>query len=228
MLKKYLKIGFWSWQFIIAMSFFLFALYIVLWLKIDDNYSTYMSIGCTQLPFDSILINWGILPALSVIAINMIYRFFYKRIRSGSKCNYSSTKSMLVHGLKYIGIFGAILILAFEWFICWVIGHPLHVLITIVVISMFIFNMLKNEHWICWISTIILFSAIGTYFVFNNDLPGPMTWIIADRPIDISSQWLDYYRLFWWGIILNETFQYAGLISCIFLALLKLVKYNIN
>ena len=125
MLRNRFKIGFWNWQFIIAMSFLLFALYIVLFIKIDYNYSSYISICGVRLQIDDRFFEWGFLPALSVVAINVAYRFFYMRIRYGSKCNYSSTKSVLVHGLKYIGIFVAIIIIAVEWFLFGVIGHPL-------------------------------------------------------------------------------------------------------
>lgn len=227
MLRNRFKIGFWNWQFIIAMSFLLFALYIVLFIKIDYNYSSYISICGARLQIDDRFFEWGFLPALSVVAINVAYRFFYMRIRYGSKCNYSSTKSVLVHGLKYIGIFVAIIIIAVEWFLFGIIGHPLHMLITIMAVSMVLFSLLKGEHWIFWICTILLFTIIGIYFIFNNDLPGETSWRIADRPIDVPRQWLYNYRFFWWGVIINETFQYAGLISFILLALLKFTRFRI-
>lgn len=150
------------------------------------------------------------------------------RIRYGSKCDCSSAKSVLVQCLKYFGIFVAKIIIAVEWFIFGVIGHPLHMLITILTVSMVLFSLLKDEHWIFWICTSILFAAIGMYFVFNNELPGETSWRIADRPIDVPKQWLYNYRFFWWGIIINKTFQNTSFISFIFLTILKLTRIYID
>ena len=53
-------------------------------------------------------------------------------------------------------------------------------------------------------------------------------WSIADRPIDAPSQWFNNYRFFWWGIIINKTFQFAGLISFGIIAIFKLTKMAIK
>jgi hypothetical protein len=54
---------------------------------------------------------------------------------------------------------------------------------------------------------------------FNNDIVGPMGFMIRDRPIDVPSQWYHCYRFFWGGVLLNMISLRAGVISVLILFL---------
>ena len=114
------------------------------------------------------------------------------------------------------------------WLVFAIVAMPLHVMITIMVVVLVLYLLLRREHWLLWVSTILLFMVTGIHYVFNNDLPGPMMWSIADRPIDTPSQWFDNYRFFWWGVIINKTFQFAGLVSFCVIAIFKLTKMSVK
>ena len=129
---------------------------------------------------------------------------------------------------KLLGILCGVFVLVIGWLVFAIVAMPLHVMITVIVVAAILYLLLRREHWLLWISTILLFMVIGVYYVFNNDLPGPMMWSIADRPIDTPSQWFNNYRFFWWGVIINKTFQCAGLISFCIIAIFKLMKILIK
>ena len=58
-----------------------------------------------------------------------------------------------------------------------------------------------------------IFIVIGVYYVFNNDIVGPMEFAIRDRPIDTPSQWYNSYRFFWTGIVVELVTKFAGFVS---------------
>jgi hypothetical protein len=47
-----------------------------------------------------------------------------------------------------------------------------------------------------WIGIVIflVYLSVGFYCFFNNDIVGPMGFMIRDRPIDVPSQWYHCYR----------------------------------
>jgi hypothetical protein len=149
-------------------------------------------------------------------------------MKQGSKCNNDSTKSILIKLLKYLVGIGLVFILVTVWIATAFIVHPLNLLITATTVALILYRLLKKEHWIIWCCIIVLFVVTGIYFIFNNNLPDPIMWAIADNPIDVPSQWFDNYRLFWWGVIVNRTCQYAGSVAFCFLLIVKLIKFILN
>lgn len=222
------KIKFWGWQFIIFIAFAIFALCIVIFTEHGYTPDSYIGIGNIEFKLDYRFYNWGFFPALFVIAINTVYRFFVKRINYEYIHNYQSAQSILIEGLKYLIILCIIMVLIISWIGTGFIAHPINLLITTMIVTLSVYSLLKKEHWIFWACTILIFTVVGLYFIFNNELPGETTWSIADRPINVPGQWLYNYRFFWWGVIINQTFQYAGIISFCFLLVIKLAKLILN
>ena len=136
--------------------------------------------------------------------------------------------SLIIVSFFALGVLCGVFVLVIGWLAFAIVAMPLHVMITVMVVALILYLLLRREHWLLWISTILLFMVTGIYNVFNNDLPGPMMWSIADRPIDTPSQWFNNYRFFWWGVIINKTFQFAGLISFCIIAIFKLMKMIIK
>ena len=131
---------------------------------------------------------------------------------------------MIKKAFKYVGYLSIILLVTIIWFFLGFLVPPLHVLITMIMVIVILCFMLNKEHWIYWLLTILLFIITGGFYIFNNDLPGPMQWYITDNFVDVPSLWFDNYRFYWWGVIINTTFQTAGLISFCLLTLLKIIK----
>ena len=71
--------------------------------------------------------------------------------------------------------------------------------------------------WMCGVIASI-FLIIGVYYVFNNDIVGPMEFFIRDRPVDTPSQWFHCYRFFWTGIVVETVSECAGLVSVILMS----------
>ena len=131
---------------------------------------------------------------------------------------------MIKKAFKYVGYLSIILLVTIIWFFLGFLAPPLHVLITMIMVIVILCFMLNKEHWIYWLLAILLFIITGGFYIFNNDLPGPMQWYITDNFVDVPSLWFDNYRFYWWGVIINTTFQTAGLISFCLLILLKIIK----
>ena len=74
------KIKFRRWQFIIFIAFAIFAICIILFTEHGYTPDSYIRIGNIKFQLDYRFYSWGILPALFVIAINLVYHFFAKKI----------------------------------------------------------------------------------------------------------------------------------------------------
>lgn len=222
------------WQIIILITFSILGLGYAYFYRHDitsDSLYMMMEMGEKAFWIDYYMF-WtlylGTCPALLVVLVNVLYKFGLKKFGIGVSCNFHSTRSIIIEVLKYLGVLGGVFVLVIGWLVFAIVAMPLHVMITVMVIALILYLLLRREHWLLWISTILLFMVTGIYYVFNNDLPGPMMWGIADRPIDTPSQWFNNYRFFWWGIVVNKTFQFAGLISFGILAIFKLTKMLVN
>lgn len=133
--------------------------------------------------------------------------------------------------IKFIGIVCLVLLILLIWLFSGIFAQPLHVLITTTVITMALYKMLKREN--CWykIAVVGIFIIVGVWYVFYNEIPGPMTWLICDRPIDTPSQWFECYRFYWSGDVIYTTSLRGGIISFVFIFIVRLIsksKYNQN
>lgn len=224
-LNSQIKIGFLSWQVVIVLIFSILACsnaHIMRHVYTSDSLYMMREMGEKAFWIDYYLYEtlcFGTFPALLIVVANVLYRSLVKKF-GGSNGN----QSIIIKVLKYLGVLCGVFVLVIGWLVFAIIAMPIHVMITVMVVALILYLLLRREHWLLWISTILLFMVTGIHYVFNNDLPEPMMWSIADRPIDTPSQWFDNYRFFWWGVIINKTFQFAGLISFCIIAIFKLTK----
>ena len=96
-------------------------------------------------------------------------------------------------------------------FVC----QPMHYLMKIALATVAVLIMLKGKPRWLWSVVALVFVGYGVFYLFYNDIVGPMTFLIMDRPIDTPSQWFDCYRFFWTGIYLDGVIWYSSIISCI-------------
>ena len=85
--------------------------------------------------------------------------------------------------------------------------------------------MLRRRPLWMWGVVALIFLTIGVYYVFHNDIKGPMEFMISDRPIDVPAQWYHCYRFFWTGYVVETVTHMAGFVSVLFLWVLPLKKY---
>jgi hypothetical protein len=126
--------------------------------------------------------------------------------------------------IKVLGITLLVVLILFLWLISSLFAQPLHVLLTTTVISMVLYRMLKRENCWCRIVVVGIFIIVGVWYVFHNDIPGPMKWRISDRPIDTPSQWLDCYRFYWCGDVIYTTSLIGGVISFALIFIVRLIS----
>lgn len=126
------------------------------------------------------------------------------------------------------GVFGlslAIFIASFylfSMFLLVLFWQPVYCLMSCVLSLLATILMLRGKPlWMKWL-VLSIFIVIGVYYVFNNDIVGPMEFIISDRPIDTPSQWYGCYRFFWTGIVVETVTKYAGVVSILLMLALQL------
>lgn len=126
------------------------------------------------------------------------------------------------------GVFGlslAIFIASFylfSMFLLVLFWQPVYCLISCVLSLLATILMLRGKPlWMKWL-VLSIFIVIGVYYVFNNDIVGPMEFIISDRPIDTPAQWYHCYRFYWMGVVIETVTKYAGVVSILLMLALQL------
>ena len=102
--------------------------------------------------------------------------------------------------------------------------QPGYVLLFGLVPVMAILSMLKGKPIQIWLVVLLIFLLSAVYYLFNNNIAGPMQFLITDRPIDTPSQWGNNWRLYWFGIYTSTVAWIGGVISIVFMLLYNL--YN--
>lgn len=122
-------------------------------------------------------------------------------------------KSFGVFGvsLAVIGVCVYFVISFLSIFVC----QPMHYLMKTALATVAVLIMLKGKPRWLWGVVALVFIGYGVFYLFYNDIVGPMTFLIMDRPIDTPSQWYNCYRFFWTGIYLDGVIWYSSIISCI-------------
>ena len=131
-------------------------------------------------------------------------------------------KSFGVFGvsLAIIGVCVYFVISFLSIFVC----QPMHYLMKIVLATVAVLIILKGKPRWLWGVVTLVFVGLGIFYLFYNDIIGPMTFLIMDRPIDTPSQWYDCYRFFWTGIYLDGVIWYSSIISTIIIFIY--IMYN--
>jgi hypothetical protein len=122
-------------------------------------------------------------------------------------------KSFGVFGvsLAVIGVCVYFVISFLSIFVC----QPMHYLMKTALATVAVLIMLKGKPRWLWSVVALVFVGYGVFYLFYNDIVGPMTFLIMDRPIDTPSQWYNCYRFFWTGIYLDGVIWYSSIISTI-------------
>ncbi len=102
-------------------------------------------------------------------------------------------------------------------FIAGLSWQPLRYLMSILLPICATLLLLKGKPYWIWVFISIVYLSVGCYCFFNNDIIGPMAFMIRDRPIDIPAQWYHCYRFFWAGVLLEMITTIAGFISALIL-----------
>lgn len=93
--------------------------------------------------------------------------------------------------------------------------QPVFFLMKIVLATCAVLVLLRGKPWWLWTVVGFIFLGLGIYFLFHNDIEGPMEFMITDRPIDVPAQWNDCYRFFWTGVLLEMITWFASICSII-------------
>ena len=96
-------------------------------------------------------------------------------------------------------------------FVC----QPIHYLMKMVLAICAVLTLLKGKPGGLWIIVGTVYVGLGIYYLFYNDIIGPMTFMIMDRPIDTPAQWYHCYRFFWAGIYLDGVIWFSSIFSSI-------------
>ena len=96
-------------------------------------------------------------------------------------------------------------------FVC----QPIHYLMKMVLAICAVLALLKGKPWGHWIIVGTVYVGFAIYYLFYNDIIGPMTFLIMDRPIDTPAQWYHCYRFFWAGIYLDGVIWFSSIFSSI-------------
>ena len=118
---------------------------------------------------------------------------------------------VLITACLYLAI---LFITALSW-------QPLMYLMSIMLPVCSTLVMLKGKPIWIWIVIFLVYLSVGIYCLYNNDIVGPMEFLIRDRPIDVPAQWYHCYRFFWGAVLLNMISSMAGVISVLILFLYR-------
>ena len=131
-------------------------------------------------------------------------------------------KSFGVFGvsLAVIGVCVYFVISFLSIFVC----QPMHYLMKTALATVAVLIMLKGKPRWLWGVVALVFIGYGVFYLFYNDIVGPMTFLIMDRPIDTPSQWYNCYRFFWTGVYLDGVIWYSSIISTIIIFIY--IMYN--
>ena len=166
----------------------------------------------------------GICFALVIMMIHVVERFVKKRrqmyrARKGLTC-----RQVVLEVLKFVSI----IMLVFLAFILWLLlsldMQPFGMLVVMYLMLEMVYHLLKRESWKWWFNTLLVFAVVGIWYVFENDLPGPMSWRICDNIIDTPGQWFDCYRLYWFGSVAYTTCLLGGVASAVMLLVVKGIR----
>ena len=96
-------------------------------------------------------------------------------------------------------------------FVC----QPIHYLMKMILAVCAVLVLLKGKPGGLWIIVGTVYVGFAIYYLFYNDIIGPMTFLIMDRPIDTPAQWYHCYRFFWAGVYFDGVIWFSSILSSI-------------
>ena len=132
---------------------------------------------------------------------------------------------MMTHKKAFIWIGVVIAILVYFFLLVISIFHVLMALFLRMLPPIVVVGLLlrKTPLWVKYVVGGCLV-MMGIYVLFNNDIIGPMTFRISDRPIDMPAQFYHSWRYFWVMAYLLDLSWTWGIPSVIFLLGYKIWK----
>ena len=100
-------------------------------------------------------------------------------------------------------------------FLCQPIHYPIKMALAVCAVL----ALLKGKPWWLWIIVATVYVGFGIYYLFFNDIIGPMTFFMMDRPVNTPAQWCHCYRFFWAGVYLDGVMWYSSIISTIVISM---------
>ena len=85
-------------------------------------------------------------------------------------------------------------------------------------------SMLKDKPIQIWLLVLLIYLLSAVYYLFINNIAGPMQFHITDRPFDTPSQWGNNWRLYWLGVYASTVAWIGGVISIVVMLLYYLYK----
>lgn len=82
--------------------------------------------------------------------------------------------------------------------------------------------MLREKPLWMWMVVVSFFLITGVYYVFHNNIVGPIGFLISDRPFNTPAQWYHCYRFYWAGVVIRDVTYFASSISVIMLLIYDL------
>lgn len=89
---------------------------------------------------------------------------------------------------------------------------------------MAVLSMLKDKPIQIWLVVLLIYLLSAVYYLFINNIAGPMQFHITDRPFDTPSQWGNNWRLYWLGVYASTVAWIGGVISIVVMLLYYLYK----
>ena len=89
---------------------------------------------------------------------------------------------------------------------------------------MAVLSMLKDKPIQIWLLVLVIYLLSAVYYLFINNIAGPMQFHITDRPFDTPSQWGNNWRLYWLGVYASTVAWIGGVISIVVMLLYYLYK----
>lgn len=170
---------------------------------------------------------WTVLDVVSaLVAILMAIVTMAMFVMSISTIPYLAYMALVLYLLipREWGVFGASMaivagcIYLMNMFIFAIFWQPLYCLMSCVLSLAAVILMLRGKPLWLWVVVFLIFLSIGVYYIFNNNIVGPMGFLIRDRPIDTPAQWYHCYRFYWCGVVAETVSQFASFVSIIVIA----------
>ena len=125
-------------------------------------------------------------------------------------------------GIMRVGVYVIVACLYYVMLIITIFYQPLFVILFGLVPIMAVLSMLKSKPRKMWLVVAMIYLVSAVYYLFDNDIAGPMQFRMSDRPIDTPSQWGNNWRFYWLGVYASTVAWIGGVISIVVLFLYRL------
>lgn len=105
--------------------------------------------------------------------------------------------------------------------------QPVNCMMVIVLMTLAVLLMLRGKPVWLRLFVALLYIGYGVFYLFHNDIVGPIGFMIRDRPVDVPAQWYHCYRFFWLGIYSESVAFTVGIFAIVLIVIYNLFsKYK--